>query len=671
MTVDVDSSVGFWLRYVAARGGLAEADGDAYLAVLPEAVREESGFGELVHVTGDPDIAREGTAVLLGAGHPALAAAADRVLAVGDVGVLTLDPVRPRPPDADTLLERARDQFPIDHGRIFATGSPVPASRTVLRIGALVTYTLSSDEHYQEQVEYWIDTDSRLPLSAAAARRLTSAEPLPARTSAPSSFAPERLGAVLAAARALIEEAALRRREELSAGAGKACAEERQRAEDYYAAQTATLRQRLETVADEKKAAYRTRIEATEAECERRLAEIGEKYAPGHEVRPFRAHLVQVPAVRLPAEARRGDRRHELRLDYLPAAGEYAGMRCPACSHAAPLVLAKTGFGCEHCQKRSAAPDAATPTGPIEPSPAATAARTRGAAPESTSQATGRVPAAAAATSNQPLTKSAPQVARTPPTPRPAPPAARRPAGRPAGTRQARRATDPHQIVFGLWQAVADGDRPTAESLCASNSPAAAAIRLYGPGGLLVCLELAPNDRPTGTVGEPYGEWRGQRSFAGVIETRSKRQDFLLTWSHEEPPRVAELMPYSAMFRFGLFGLAGRGTREGRTPPPKPRLSLDPTAAHLWTAMLPAHDLQLTLRALAALWRLEDLEGYLARHDPRTVAAALDRLVGYWSQTSGATYAEAAARYGVAEPGIRAAGTALHKELKLTRERPW
>jgi hypothetical protein len=76
VTAQPDSAVGFWLRYVAAQGGLAEADGETHLAVLPEAVRAESGFGELVHVTGEPDIAREGDAVLLGPGHPALSAIA-------------------------------------------------------------------------------------------------------------------------------------------------------------------------------------------------------------------------------------------------------------------------------------------------------------------------------------------------------------------------------------------------------------------------------------------------------------------------------------------------------------------------------------------------------------------------------------------------------------------
>lgn len=84
----------------------------------------------------------------------------------------------------------------------------------------------------------------------------------------------------------------------------------------------------------------------------------------------------------------------------------------------------------------------------------------------------------------------------------------------------------------------------------------------------------------------------------------------------------------------------------------------------------PVHNLQLTLRALGALWRLDDLDRYLARYDPRTLAASFDRLVGCWSQAAAATYADVAARYGVAEPDIRAAGTALHKEARAHPRTP-
>jgi hypothetical protein len=40
------------------------------------------------------------------------------------------------------LLAQAREQFPIDHGKIDAIDTPHPGGRTVLRLEALVGYTL-------------------------------------------------------------------------------------------------------------------------------------------------------------------------------------------------------------------------------------------------------------------------------------------------------------------------------------------------------------------------------------------------------------------------------------------------------------------------------------------------------------------------------------------------
>jgi SNF2-related domain len=55
--------------------------------------------------------------------------------------------------------------------------------------------------------------------------------------------------------------------------------------------------------------------EATKAERARRLAEIVEKHAASHEILPFRLHLVLVPALSLPVDVRRGDRRYPHHVD--------------------------------------------------------------------------------------------------------------------------------------------------------------------------------------------------------------------------------------------------------------------------------------------------------------------------------------------------------------------
>jgi len=85
-----DPALEFWLRHVATEGGLWEPSGDSAYVVLPSALSAAYRLPEELQVTVDPDVAREEGATLLAAGHPALAEAADRVLAAGDAGYLFL-----------------------------------------------------------------------------------------------------------------------------------------------------------------------------------------------------------------------------------------------------------------------------------------------------------------------------------------------------------------------------------------------------------------------------------------------------------------------------------------------------------------------------------------------------------------------------------------------------
>jgi hypothetical protein len=110
--------------------------------------------------------------LLLGAGHPLLAAAAEDVLSGDDAGVLTLGVPASWPPDGRRLLENARDQFPVDHGRIDASGAVERALRQVLRVGALVTYAASAEDRFHERVECWVDVPSRHELAEQAVTRL-------------------------------------------------------------------------------------------------------------------------------------------------------------------------------------------------------------------------------------------------------------------------------------------------------------------------------------------------------------------------------------------------------------------------------------------------------------------------------------------------------------------
>ena len=86
MTPVADPALGFWLRHVAAAGGLWEPDGKTTYVVLPPVLRDAYRLPEELRVTADPDVAREDGATLLTAGHPVLAEAAERVLASGEHG---------------------------------------------------------------------------------------------------------------------------------------------------------------------------------------------------------------------------------------------------------------------------------------------------------------------------------------------------------------------------------------------------------------------------------------------------------------------------------------------------------------------------------------------------------------------------------------------------------
>jgi len=142
MTAVADPALAFWLRHVAAAGGLSEPDGDATYVVLPPPLRDAYRLPEELRVTADPDVAREDGATLLTAGHSVLAEAAERVLASGDTGHLVLARPASVPPGHDALLTAAREAFPVGHGRIDLVGEPAAVLHPVVRVGALVSYEL-------------------------------------------------------------------------------------------------------------------------------------------------------------------------------------------------------------------------------------------------------------------------------------------------------------------------------------------------------------------------------------------------------------------------------------------------------------------------------------------------------------------------------------------------
>jgi hypothetical protein len=344
----MDPGLGFWLRYVEHTGGLAEPTGDGTLVMLPEPVADDFDLPAELVVTSDPDVAREDGTVLLTTGHPVLIRAADAILTEGDAGVVALaEPTTPAPV-ADQLQERARDQFPVDHGRIDVAGLPRRITRPMLRVGALATFTVSDEESYQESLECWIDAKSGLPLTAHAVTRLQRA-PLATRHDTHCGILPSAVSAIDAAHR-ILDTVAGRRRDALSEQASDAHRQECAHARAYYDDTLRSLERRRAGAAPDRAELLAARAVSTREERTRRLAEIDERYQARHLVRPFRLHVVAVPGWRVLLDVRRGPRRYPVERDWLPALGAYAEERCPHCGEPAPLSASKTRLGCVRCQ---------------------------------------------------------------------------------------------------------------------------------------------------------------------------------------------------------------------------------------------------------------------------------------------------------------------------------
>ena len=331
------------------------------------------------------------------------------------------------------LLAAARDAFPVDHGRIDLSGEPAFVLHPVMQVGALVTYELSAEDRFQEEVQRWVDVPSRRQLPADLVGRLNRADvderAQPRR--------PKDLMPAVGAAHRLIDAGATTRRQALAAEVSGACQAERGRAVAYYADAVAGIKTRLANVPStqpDRRAALEQRLHATREEEARRLAEIAEKYEARHTIRPYRLHVMLVPALRVPGDVLRGTRRYPTYFDWLLPAGAYAPTRCPSCGGEAPLVAGKLKLGCETCL-------------PPKPAPAAApaAARRRAAA------APGPVGSA------RPVS-GAPRGARPAPAARPVPPQAKRRAVVPPKVRKEQQKATA-TLAERLWCAVAADDR--------------------------------------------------------------------------------------------------------------------------------------------------------------------------------------------------------------------
>ena len=624
-----DAGLRFWLSYVEAEGGLTEDRGDSALAVLPSALSARHELPEELVVTGDPDVAREDGATLLTAGHPVLERAADQVLAGGDAGRVEISVAAARPPDASDLQAKAGGQFVIDHGKIEVTGAVTRGSRPVLRVGALVGYTVSAEDHYQERIECFLDAACRRELPEPDAARLVT---LPHTVS--KRGAADGLTAALGVAQHLIDARAERRRAALAGQAAGARDAELERAEVYYRDVLATIDSRRATAGADRREMLDARAEATREEKARRLAEIREKYQPAHEVRPYRLHVYDVPVWRVPVDVRRGDRRYPLTLEWLIPLSRFGELRCPHCDAPEPLVAGKTRLGCTGCLVKPPAPPQPQPPAP---------------------------PKAARPTPVQPAPRRAPGPRAEPP----APPRASLPPAKIVKTGD--------KLGVKVWDAVVNRDRRLSR-MCAPDSPAAAVVTLFGPEGVAFAIGLPGTATPVASASTTEVGEASLHATRGVVETETgRRYPFVLWWRLvDTTPLLREILPYDRMVdpaRLPLWSFAAdRGTL---FDPPRPRVHLGPVGEKLWRVGLTVHGLPVLLRCLAAWWRLPDESSLTAAHPAPVLAAALQRMICYRAGRPGSRYGEVAEGYRVDEHAVRAAGADLQAQLRLSSTTPW
>jgi hypothetical protein len=337
----------FWLSYLDYHGGLWEQSGDMVLAILPGQLSAQHDLPETALITDDPDIAREDGALFLGAGNPEIDKGAETIIDSGDVGALTL-PHSAKHISTEDLLTKIRDQVPVAHGRIDATSSILRSHRPLLRLGALVSHSVSAEEQFTEVAECVLDVPSRVAWAQDAADRLLRAMGTAAAT-AGSDVPTNRLAPAVAAAHRELDAAAVQRGQELSIAADAERVAEITRATEYYAAALAAIDKRRGGADAQRRALLDARTHATIGERDRRLSEISEKYRHQHVLRPYRLHLVDVPVWRLATDVRRGERRWPMVFDYLPLLGTVAPTRCPTCGGCSRLVATKTHLGCDTC----------------------------------------------------------------------------------------------------------------------------------------------------------------------------------------------------------------------------------------------------------------------------------------------------------------------------------
>jgi hypothetical protein len=229
------------------------------------------------------------------------------------------------------------------------------------------------------------------------------------------------------------------------------------------------------------------------------------------------------------------------------------------------------------------------------------------------------------------------------------------------------------KLAMEFWSVTGQGNLRALRRLCATGTPAAAVIRLYGAAGPAVAVGLA-GERPERLTSQSavYGDGE-LAGTSGDVSTSRADYTYLLRW-HPQTRLICEVLPFGSWVSARmpsprwLFTPAAARMFGGL---PEPDMDLDPVAIRLWRKALATHGLPLTLRCLAAWWRIDDDAGLLAAYQPSVLAAAIHRMIGYRAAEPGTTHDAIADLYRVAPADTRAVTPLLQTRLKLSPAQPW
>ena len=230
------------------------------------------------------------------------------------------------------------------------------------------------------------------------------------------------------------------------------------------------------------------------------------------------------------------------------------------------------------------------------------------------------------------------------------------------------------RLAMDLWSTTAQQNLRALRRMCAPDSPAEAAIRLFGLAGPARAVGLALGDEPESLTSVTFAQGRGEIACTGGwLRTGSGSYSYLLRWQ-VGTRQVSEILPFESMLHGvlpsarWLFGPSGERMFGGL---PEPDVELDPVALRLWRRVMREHGLPLTLRCLAAWWRIGDADALLAAHRPSELAATIHRMVGYRAGEAGVTHDRTAGLYQVEAARTRALTSLLQNRLQLSAQQPW